>query len=315
MSAGVVFKTEGLKNMASLRTHLLTAAAGLALAVSFATGASATAITLDPAASNLPAGGVLDGTTGPFTATSANIFSRAEVVLTPLGGSNFGFQEIANYTVTSFDTGTHNVGVNYQLFGTVTDSGVLTGLTQIAPGIVVGVGSGASLATFNVNLFGASGTSVTFAQPTNLSDSGITGTGFSLGTGSNVPSPTDAAVLALTGTEAVVSLFQGVASFTPAAGTTPTGIFQGPIPFDINLFANVSGPGNPLPPATSEFACNSDGTANPSGLDTCIGIGTAALPGSGVISFDSVPVPEPTTIAVLGVSLLGLVGLRRRKMA
>lgn len=273
----------------TVRNHLLAAVAAGALIAGFGQTASASIITINPSADGL-------GGQTAFNTDNATLANDGLIVIDSSGN----FTEAGNFNVATFNLGGSNpapggttVNNTYKVFGTFTASG---SVVPAGPDVV------GTVNTFNVTLYATNGNGTTFQLPTstapgNLAGFGITPSGsvITLGSGS-ILAP--GSVFASLGSTPTANLAANT-SFTAAPGQAgPTAFFEAPIPFDIDL-----------------LSANTANTANivTSPICTATGCTIEITQGGGTVNFQAVPVPEPASLAIFAVGLLGLGAALRRK--
>lgn len=231
--------------------------------------------TLDPSAVGL-------NSTGAFTADNIIISDFSTVVITPDGKGGATFTDSGVLPVTAFQLGATPItgtGLNttYGLYFGFDATGVQDTPTFTSE-------TDGSFTSLNYTLYGYNVTGPVSYNPTNTTPDGVVAP-IALATGTLI----DGGVGATTVAGVAVPNANTLLTFTPTAAGQP--FFVDPNPFYQAVF--------------SAF------TNNPSQITTTAN-GFVITQGGGSANFLAVATPEPATMALMGVGLLGLGILRRR---
>ena len=262
--------------LGSTFTFSRTVAGAVILTATMATAAEALPqFTLDPAAVGL-------NSSGGFTADNILISDFSTVVITPNGKGGANFTDTGVLPVTSFQLGSSPISGNglnttYGLYFGFDATGVqdTPTFTSATDGVFTSV---------TYTLFGYDVTGPVTYQPSNVTPIGVVAP-IALATGTLI----DGGVGATTVAGVAVPNANTLLTFTPTVAGQP--FFVSPNPFYQAVFAAF--------------------TNNPSQIITTAD-GFIISQGGGSANFLALATPEPATMALMGVGLLGLGILRRR---
>ena len=266
--------------------------AGIAVGATTGASAATTTFTWSPGGANPPLNG------GDVTANNITIADFASATIDPVTNN---FTETGALLVTAFSlTGVPQpaTGLNstYSLYMTFNATGNQGGPIPPSGSTITG-----SISSISYTLWAVPGAAPTFTVTNG--NVGITNNGgaFALATGTGGGTGSDFVTLTNTGT-AFIPGAQAVTSFIPCTGVggdctgDESGFFLAPpsnIVLDLEAaFTNTAGVSTLIP-------------GNPIFLNI--------VGGGGNLDLAIVPTPEPTTLAILGVGLLGLGMLRRKQ--
>jgi hypothetical protein len=247
------------------------------------------------------------GTSPQFNTDNATTQYSGKLDIAAASGATT-FAEAGNLRIVSFQllglTQASGVdrqsGGNYDIYATYTTTG--TG-TWVGPTTFLTT----SVNTLNVTLYASpsSGTQVVLgnvASGASLAGAFTPGSqDFILGTASLIASGANVGIASYDSTTGAASTsLQALLNFNPAPGTTGVnGFFTAPIPFVITIGAQAGGNPN-----------NTTAAPNGGGIRITTNINN---PGGGSLAFTAAAIPEPGALSLVGIALLGLSAVGRRK--